>query len=183
MRLLFLDTETGSLNPETGALLSIGLVDYVDGRISRTEEILVDADGLECQPQALAVNGIDLDIHHGYSVSRSEAARRIREFAKPMERPWVCGHNVYFDIGFLKRLFAHGSWSFTFGHRTVDTLNVLAYLAHAGLIPESIAKLEQATAHFGIAVELGKRHTALADAIAAAQVYTAALDLIRRKVA
>lgn len=182
MRLLFLDTETGSLKAETGALLSVGLVEYVDGQIVRTEEILVDSEGLDCQSEALAVNGIDLDLHHAYSVSRSEAAQRIRAFVKPMGRAWVCGHNVAFDIGFLQRLFAPGMWGFSFSHRTLDTMQVLAFLGHAGLIPEGVGKLDQAIAHFGIPIEAGTRHTALADAIAAARVYTAALETMKRSV-
>ena len=67
-------------------------------------------------------------------------------------------------------------------HRSIDTMQILAFLGEVGLIPEGIGKLEQAIAHFGIEVEPGKRHTALADAIAAARVYTAALETMKRSV-
>ena len=43
-RLLVLDTETGGLDPETDALLSVGLVDWRDGLVTRKLEILVDAE-------------------------------------------------------------------------------------------------------------------------------------------
>lgn len=183
-RLVWVDTETGGLSPETDALLSVGLADWQDGRILDTCEILVDPEGLRCTEQALAVNRIDLDLHCGYSVPRSEAARLIRDWCRNrgVGRVQLAGHNVPFDIGFLQRLFAPGMWSFSFSHRTLDTLQVLAFLGHAGLIPEGIGKLDQAIAHFGIEVEPGKRHTALADAIAAARVYTAALETMKRSV-
>lgn len=181
--LVFCDTETGGLSPDTDALLSIGLADWQDGVIGETCEILVDPEGLRCTPKALEVNHIDLDVHCGYSVPRSEAARMVRDWCRPRGRVMLGGHNVNFDIGFLQRLFAPGMWGMSFSYRYIDTLQVLGFLEHAGLIPAGIGKLEQATEHFGIEVAPGKRHTALADAIASARVYTAALDLMRRKVA
>jgi DNA polymerase-3 subunit epsilon len=178
-RLLVLDTETGGLHPETDALLSIGLVDWQDGAILRQQEILVDTEGLTCDTKALAVNHIDLDAHHAYSVSRDEAARQIRAFCQPMGRPWITGHNVQFDISFVRRLFTPEALRATFSHRVLDTMQVLAYLGHTGKIPDGIGKLDQAIAHFKIEVPDGQRHTALADAVATARLYTALLGVLR----
>lgn len=183
IRLLFIDTETGSLDPFTGALLSVGLVDYAEGSILRTEEILIDPEGLDCEPKAMEVNQIDLDIHCGYSVTRAEAAERIREFCAPMGRPFVCGHNVAFDISFVRRLYTREALRKMWSHRTICTLQVLGYLGHVGLVPEGIGKLDQAIAHFGIQIEDGKRHTALADAIATAHLYTAMLRIAKESAA
>lgn len=178
-RLLVLDTETGGLDPETDALLSVGLVDWQDGDVLRQAEIMVDAEGLACDPKALAVNNIDLDVHHAYSVSRQEAARCIREFCRPMGRPWLTGHNIQFDIGFVRRLFTREELRRTFSHRVLDTMQVLAYLGHCGRIPDGIGKLDQAIEHFGIDVPTGRRHTALADALATASLYTELLKVAR----
>lgn len=176
--LVVIDTETGGLNPETDALLSVGLVDWCDGTVRRQTEILIDAEGLRCEPKALEVNGIDLELHHAYSVTRAEAARQIQAFCRPLGRPWLAGHNAQFDIGFVRRLFTPEALRATFSHRVVDTMQVLAYLGHAGLIPPGIGKLDQAIEHFGIVVPAGKRHTALADALATAELYTRLLRLI-----
>lgn len=178
-RLLVLDTETGGLNPETDALLSVGLVDWQDGRVLRQAEILIDAAGLNCDPKALAVNNIDLDLHHAYSVSRAEAAKQIQAFCHPMGRPWIAGHNIQFDISFVRRLFTPDVLRATFSHRVLDTMQVLAYLGHGGRIPDGLGKLDQAITHFGITVPAGRRHTALADALATAELYSALLGVIR----
>lgn len=178
--LLVIDTETGGLNPETDALLSVGLVDWRDGLVTRQAEILIDAEGLACSPKALEVNGIDIDAHHAYSVTRAEAARLIRDFAAPMGRPWLAGHNAQFDIGFVRRLFTPETLRQTFSHRVLDTLQILAFLEHAGLIPPGIGKLDQAISYFGIEMPEGKRHTALADALATAELYTHLLGTIRK---
>lgn len=183
MQLIFVDTETGGLDPTADALLSVGLVDWRDGNVVDTCEILVDAEGLRCTDAAMAVNKIDLDYHHGLSVPRSEAGRLIRDWCKPRGRVWLAGHNVTFDVGFLRRLFEPGSWGASFSHRTLDTMNVLAFLGHAGLIPDGIGKLDKAITHFGIPIDPDRRHTALADAVATAHLYTAMLDLARRRIA
>lgn len=178
IRLLVLDTETGGLNPETDALLSVGLVDWIDGQVTRQQEILIDAEALACDQKALAVNGIDLELHHAYSVSRAEAARLIQDFCRPLGRPLICGHNVQFDIGFMRRLFTPEALRQTFSHRVMDTLQVLGFLEHAGLIPPGIGKLDRAMQHFGITMPEGKRHTALADALATAELYARLLGVV-----
>lgn len=178
IRLLVLDTETGGLDPTTDALLSVGLVDFQDGTVLRSEEILVDPEGLVCDPKAMAVNGIDLDVHCAYSVPRAYAARQIQDFCRPMGRPWLAGHNVFFDVGFVRRLFTPETLRATFSHRVMDTMQVLGFLGHAGLIPEGIAKLDQAMAHFGLSMPEGKRHTALGDALVTAELYSRLLQKI-----
>lgn len=183
--LIWCDTETGGLDPKTDALLTVGLVFWQDGMIRDETEILIDAAGLRCTEQAMAVNKIDLDWHHDRSISRPQAAQYIAEWCsgRVRERPWLCGHNLAFDIGFIRPLFTPEAWRRTFSHRGIDTMHVLAYLGHAGLIPEGIGKLDQAMQHFGITMSADQRHTALADAKAAAQVYTAMLEVARKAVA
>jgi DNA polymerase III subunit epsilon len=178
IRLLVLDSETGGLDPTTDALLSVGLVDWADGRVTRQQEILIDPEGLRCDPQALAVNKIDLDVHCAYSVPRSYAAKQIQDFCAPMGRPVIAGHNAQFDIGFVRRLFTPETLRRTFSHRVLDTLQLLLFLEHAGLIPPGIGKLDQAMAHFGLTMPEGKRHTALGDALVTAELYSRLLKLI-----
>jgi DNA polymerase-3 subunit epsilon len=179
--LIWIDTETGGLDPKTDALLSVGLVLWKDGQVQDETEILIDAAGLRCTDQAMAVNRIDLDWHHDQSITRSEAAARIADWCERIKRPILCGHNVGFDIGFVRPLFTAEAWRKTFSHKTIDTMQILAFLGHAGLIPEGIGKLDQAMAQFGITMPPSERHTALADARATAHLYTAMLKLARER--
>ena len=60
MKYLYLDTETGGVNPTTDALLTIGLVAHDDTRgILGTEHILVQPEGRAVHVKALAVNHIN----------------------------------------------------------------------------------------------------------------------------
>lgn len=178
-RLLVLDCETGGLDPSTDALLSVGLVDWQDGAVLRTEEIMIDPEGLACHAKALEVNGIDLEVHCAYSVPRAYAARKITDFCRPMGRPWIAGHNVAFDISFVRRLFTPEELRKVFSHRPLCTLQILGYLGHAGKIPDGIGKLDQAITYFGLEMPAGKRHSALADALATAELYSKLLQVVR----
>lgn len=58
MNLLVIDTETGSLDPSTGALLDIAAVELRDGEISRTfRRRILPEPGLVIEPEAVACNG------------------------------------------------------------------------------------------------------------------------------
>lgn len=48
------------------------------------------------------------------------------------------------------------------------------------LFPDGIAKLDQAIAYFGLTMPAGQRHTALADALATAELYSHLLGLLRQ---
>jgi DNA polymerase III epsilon subunit-like protein len=169
VRILWCDTETGGLNPETDALLSVGLVDYQDGKILRSEEVLIDASGLVCDPKALAVNHIDLDLHHAYSgLLRTDGATLRR------------GHNVFFDVGFIRRLFAPDVLRKMVSHRMLDTCKCWVPGSIRAAFPDGIGKLDQAMAHFGLTMPEGKRHTALGDALVTAELYTRLLQTIAK---
>lgn len=58
MKLLVIDTETGSLDPRTGALLDIAAVELRDGEVGRTfRRRVLPGLGLVIEPEAAACNG------------------------------------------------------------------------------------------------------------------------------
>lgn len=176
--LLFIDTETGGLFPQTDALLSIGLAKWSDGHIVETREILVQPDHLNVSPSALAVNRINMAKHIKHALSRRDAAellvRTVNEwFHYAQDKVVLAGHNVAFDVNFTRPLLGK-VWPRVFLHRTVDTSALLQYLSHAQRMPD-LQSLDQALKYFNIEIESSKRHTALGDAVATAQLYDALL--------
>lgn len=178
--LLFIDTETGGLNPETDALLEIGLVRWKDGDVAVQTRCRVASEGLRVTPEALAVNGIDLARHEDTAPSRAWVVDVLDEWFAceyGAEKIRVAGHNVGFDLGFLRMLFGAKWMEQRFSHRTTDTASVLGFLADAGLVPADIRSLDKACAHFGIQRE--RAHRALDDAKAAAELYGRLLGMVR----
>jgi DNA polymerase-3 subunit epsilon len=179
MKLLVIDTETGGLNPEQHSLLSVGLVVWSDGQILDQLELLVQDAQPSVDPEAIAATGFDLSLLSCEGRAPREVVARIEQFlcknfGPELRRPRisVAGHNVHFDVAFLARVYRQADVKFTglFSHRFMDTASVLAFLVLAGRLPPTCASSTGAFEHFGIRFEPGKRHTALADALATADL-------------
>jgi len=181
-KILFIDTETGGLDPGYHSLLSIGLVQWEDSKITRTKEILINDGKLNVTDEALAINRIDLKSHKVHAVDQNKAIEEILRFIEwpgdQKEKITLAGHNVCFDIRFTRHLFESRDYNFEdyFSHRSIDTSSILHYLYFAGIIDEKIVGSTEAFKHFEI--EVRGRHTALGDAIATAELFTKLISLL-----
>ena len=181
-KLLFIDSETGGLDPDKHSLLSIALVVWEDRKIIDSKEILINDGILSVTQEALTINRIDLEEHKQSAVSSSLAMAEIllfigKHFAGK-DKITLAGHNVHFDVAFLKRFFSANNKDFSdyFSHRIIDTSSILHYLYLAGCIKHKAISSDEAFELFDIKVE--GRHTALGDAIATAKLFTKLLSLI-----
>lgn len=179
-RLLFIDTETGGLDPQKHSLLSVGLVLWDNGIIIDSKEILINDGVLSATDEALAINRINLDEHKKIAISPKDAIEQIKQFAQKCkigdDKITIAGHNVQFDVGFLKQLFYNNEERFhtIFSHRIIDTSSILNYLYLAGKLKQKAVSSDSAFEYFGI--EVDGRHTALGDAVATAELFTKLLE-------
>ncbi len=180
-RLLFIDTETGGLDPNKHSLLSIGLViwDSDDGLIYE-KEYYVKNNEYVITKTAHQINKISLE-DLKYSVEKEKI---IDEFQKIKMQYFyeyqgipLAGHNTQFDVQFIKKMFLDSNRSFekVFSHRILDTYSILKYLYDSGKIKYKIESSAKAFSFFGINVD--GRHTALGDAKATMQLYEKMLQL------
>lgn len=165
------DTETTGLDPVGGdRIISIGAVRVVNGRVLRQEtfERLV-------QPQR-SVPAASTAIH-GITAAMLEGEPPIAEvlptFARFAEDTVLVGHNVGFDLQFLK--LAGTPTGIDLSRPALDTL-----LLHAALHPDNEEHtLEAIAARLGVSV-VG-RHTALGDALVTAEVFVALVAMLRQR--
>lgn len=188
MDILFIDIETGGLDPKKHDILSIGMVQWRGGAIVNRYEILVHGNPRRVTDGALAVSGIDLAEHNKVAMTRRKAAelfmsRVLDWFAlrlSPATMVVLGGHNVAFDISFLRpfvdKYFEANTWSVYFSHRTVDTQSILAFhnIKTTGVV--GYVGLQGGIDTFGLPVDDTKRHTALADAEASALLFQKLLE-------
>jgi DNA polymerase-3 subunit epsilon len=180
-KILFIDTETGGLDPKNHSLLSVGLVLWRECKIFDIQEVFVNDGKLNATREALEINGIDLDQHRKTSVAPGKAIRQMIQFMKrnfdTSELITLAGHNVGFDISFVRFLFESQNYRFAdyFSHRSIDTSSILHYLYFTGKLESKIVSSTDAFKHFGI--EVAGRHTALGDAIATAELFTKLIEL------
>jgi DNA polymerase III subunit epsilon len=188
-KLLVIDTETGGTDPLAHSLLSLGAAVWSDGEVGARVELFVAEEPLAATAEALEINRIDLATHCARAVRPSEAVTAFEAFVREAfrdefargEKAVLVGHNIGFDVGFLKRLYrlAGADFESTFSHRTLDTAGVLRFLSLAGLRAGTAADLTAALSELGISVEEDARHTALGDATATALLLTRLLALAR----
>jgi DNA polymerase-3 subunit epsilon len=180
-KIVFIDTETGGLHPAYHSLLSVGLVEWENGKIIQTKEILVDDGELKTTEEALAINQIDLKSHRESAISQKEAIQEILSFigwnSDQEDKVTLAGHNVGFDIKFTRHLFESQQYNFDdyFSHRSIDTASILHYLYFSGKLSSRIVGSSEAFKHFNI--EVRGRHTALGDAIATAKLFNELIHL------
>lgn len=188
-KLLVIDTETGGTDPYAHSLLSLGAVVWDDGSKGAEIELLVGEPTFSVTAEAMKINRIDLVCHGAAALPPALATSELERFiaaqfaAAPGKREKVtlAGHNVGFDIGFLKRLYRMAGSDFdeTYSHRSLDTAAIVRFLSLAGVLPLASAGSDAAFEYFGIEVPEGKRHTALGDALATATLLTRLVELVQ----
>ena len=134
----------------------------------------------------MEINKIDVEWLRENGVSASDAVKTIEQFVSAnatgsREQLKLAGHNIGFDVGFLKRLFRLGGGNFDliFAHRTIDTSAILSFLALANKLDIESPSSSKAFAHFGIKFAPGERHTALGDAMATAELFNRLLSVVQ----
>jgi len=183
-RLLFIDTETGGLNPDKHSLLSLAMVVWGDMKIIDSQELLINDGILSVTEEALSINKIDIEKHKKSAISSSQAIEKVFLFISRhfphQSKITLAGHNVHFDVSFLRFFFSRNNENFSkfFSHRIIDTSSILYYLYLAGHIKQKAISSDEAFELFKIKVE--GRHTALGDAIATAKLFNKLLYLTKK---
>ena len=190
-KLLVFDVETGGLDPTQHPLLSIGMVLWHDGAIVDRISIIVN-EGREmferATPEALKINGMTWERIEREGVSVVQAYNEIKCFLLRrnlwQKRVTLAGHNVAFDIGFLKRLWSlvggEAEYRTVFSHRSLCTQTLAVSLELAGRVSWKSTGLDALTKYFGIEVRAnGGKHDSLEDAVATAKLFNELLKFIR----
>ena len=184
-RLLVVDTETGGLDPAQESLLSLAAVVLEDGEIVDTLSIYINEPEIIANPKALEINGIDLDKVREVGMSPSDAVNHleffIRKYWGSLWNVTLGGHNVSFDVGFLRRLYRLAGRKYPFTYRVVCSQTGFALFMYAGKFREKPTSLNSACAHYGITIREGGvsgAHNALEDAIASAKLITKLVEEI-----
>jgi DNA polymerase-3 subunit epsilon len=178
MTLVWIDTETGGLDPSVHSLLTLAMVVQSTPGNQEVLHLGFQHSSYVVDAEAMAVNKLDLVRHHASARPPDLAVALIEAFLDrqaPHGQVMLAGHNVGFDIAFLMRyLRLHGPHLVSrFSHRIVDTMSLATALQVAGILPKKPVGLTALLDHYGIELPPQLRHTALGDAQATADLFQA----------
>lgn len=192
---LFLDTETGGLDPQYSLLTLAAVIadkDFNPVRGGNKEDTLylqIRHPEYLVTPDAMTINKIDLVYHSARGLKIEEARTAFEEFIKKgtaltgVRKLMPVGHNLAFDLRFIwAQLMPREVWQRYCGYHFLDTMIVARFFNAVGLLNHgcSLTDLREL-----FQIETGEAHNALADtqatlavarALAAMALHTAETD-------
>jgi DNA polymerase-3 subunit epsilon len=163
MREIVFDTETTGLDSRADRVIEIGGVELVNRfPTGRNFHVLINPQGREVHPEALAVHGI----------SNADLADKpffdaiAAKFLEFIDGARLVAHNAHFDLGFINAEFERCGHPLIETHRIVDTL-AIAKRKH----PMGPNSLDALCRRYGIDNSHRTKHGALLDSELLAEVY------------
>lgn len=166
------DTETTGLSVETDAIVQIGAVRVLGGRIVEGEMIDTFVDpGRPIPPASTRIHRVS-DAQVTGAPGIGEAGRALHHFARGSV---LVAHNAPFDIGLLRRFGPEMDVEWT--HPVVDTVLLSAVVFGTN----EDHSLDALCARLAVTIPPETRHTALGDARATAEALVRLLPLLEGK--
>ena len=189
-KIIFIDTETGGVNPEKSALTQLSGIIRIDKKdVEKFNFYIKPFENSEVNEKALEVQGRTLDeLKTEKYIEEKEVYKQfinlldkyIDKYDKT-DKFIVAGYNVRFDVDILKALFQRHGNNFLFSYldsSMLDPLYSIRLLQIAGILPVlENNKLETWCKHFGIEL---KAHDSLEDIVATKKLIGKLISLIRK---
>ena len=189
MKIVFFDVETSGLDAEHHEIIQIAAVATENWEVRAQFEAKLDFDMAHASPEALEMNCYDKDVwlkeadHPGNVLNRfaqwlrpwADVQRVSKKSGKPFQTVRMGGHNLAFDMEFLRAAFRHHGAFCPADFLFLDTLQLALWRDHRDHLGFADYKLETLAAHLGVPIE--GAHDALADITANVQVARLLLNL------
>jgi len=189
-KIIFIDTETGGVNPEKAALIQLSGIIRIDKKdVEKFNFYIKPFENSEVTEKALEVQGRTLEeLKTDKYVEEKEVYKQfinlldkyIDKYDKT-DKFIVAGYNVRFDVDILKAFFQRHGNNFLFSYldsSMLDPLYSIRLLQIAEVLPVlENNKLETWCKHFGIEL---KAHDSLEDIVATKKLIGKLISLIRK---
>ncbi len=189
-KIIFIDTETGGVNPEKAALIQLSGIIRIDKKdVEKFNFYIKPFENSEVNEKALEVQGRTLEeLKTDKYVEEKEVYKQfiniLDKYIDKYDRAdkfIVAGYNVRFDVDILKAFFQRHGNNFLFSYldsSMLDPLYSIRLLQIAEILPVlENNKLETWCKHFGIEL---KAHDSLEDIEATKKLIGKLISLIRK---
>lgn len=175
MRGLIIDTETTGLSHNYNQVLTVGMIlAEIDDDLNfiNLKHIKIKHEKYNVTGIALKINKINLKEHNKIGINSKKACREINDFIieNRIKNIPLIGHNINFDLRFLRELYKKERKEFLLDLQTLDTRSIWINLRNKGIIPLHLrSNLRTLAQHFQ--VDYNHAHDALQDCKITAQVF------------
>ena len=189
MKILFVDTETGGLNPKESALIQLSGIIRVDKKDVETFNYFIKPfPGAQVEQQALDVQKRTLEDLKDPKFKNEEEVYRhfvnlLDKYIDKYDRNdkfVVAGYNVNFDVRFLQEFFKRNNNNFFYSYiskMVLDPFTYIPFFQMCGKLPVlENNKLETWCKHFGIELDA---HDSLNDIIATKKLILQTTKLVK----
>ena len=189
-KIIFIDTETGGVNPEKAALIQLSGIIRIDKKdVEKFNFYIKPFENSEVNEKALEVQGRTLEeLKTDKYLEEKEVYKQfidiLDKYVDKYDRTdkfVVAGYNVRFDVDILKAFFQRHGNNFLFSYldsSMLDPLYSIRLLQIAEILPVlENNKLETWCKHFGIEL---KSHDSLEDIEATKKLIGKLISLIRK---
>lgn len=189
-KIIFIDTETGGVNPEKAALIQLSGIIRIDKKdVEKFNFYIKPFENSEVNEKALEVQGRTLEeLKTEKYIEEKEVYKQfvnlLDKYIDKYDRTdkfVVAGYNVRFDVDILKAFFQRNGNNFLFSYldsSMLDPLYSIRLLQIAEVLPVlENNKLETWCKHFGIEL---KAHDSLEDIEATKKLIGKLISLIRK---
>ena len=171
---MFLDVETGGLDPEENALLSVGFVITDENYNAIFEDEVYTKDyHKKIDREALEKNGINVDVAFSEGLTSDELFEYFKRLKQRfnVDKFILFGWNIQFDVAFLRRFLGFDRFNEVFDYMPIDVASVYFYYAR------EMTSLQKAVTLLSPEWKNANFHNALVDAKATLEVWRKLLTL------
>lgn len=178
-QLLFLDVETTGLDPLEHEVASLAfIVAELEGDHLRAVAHFsswLRCTGENADTDALRVNGLDL-ARLAKAPAPADVLCQLTQYADAV----VVGHNVLFDLEFLREAHRRAGLIYPGWKYKVCTMSLALALRQAGLIRPLSLSLDGLAAYFGTVTQRRGHHQALEDVVITTEIYARLIGVLRK---
>ncbi len=173
VNLAFVDVEMSGLSLN-GELLEIGVI-----LVSQPDFKIIEEWETKIKPQHLGTSEEEALEISGYNEKDWENAvelkTALKQFLEKVKNTIIAGHNINWDLMWLRKAIAENGFGKKFAKRSLDTISI-AYAKLHNKAPEiKYFSLSNLAKYFG--VEENQKHRALADARTTYEVFKKLMDI------
>lgn len=172
MKYLVFDVEAGGTEVEHSLLSAYFVVLDEDLKTVHGElDLLVKPDNgnYVLTAQALEVNHINIIEHDKVAITENKAGTLLYNFLKTHApngtvKLTPLGHNIAFDVDFIKKHLLNKSFNQFVAYRMLDTSSIVQLMKQRGSVPRDLAgSLSEIATYFGVSTVNNIAHTAKGD--------------------